>query len=86
MYNNEQTMQVQVETYVDESGVEKVRRFRLDSRIVEVADNIDQWHGADYRYLKVRGNDGNLYILRLNEARAEWELTMYQRTQPEGIL
>jgi hypothetical protein len=77
-------MQVQVETYMDEGGVEKVRRFRLDSRMVEVADNIDQWHGADYRYVKVRGSDGNLYILRLNEVRAEWELTMYQRTQSQG--
>ena len=77
-------MQVQVETYVDESGTEKVRRFRLDSREVEVADNIDQWHGADYRYVKVRGSDGNLYILRHNEIRANWELTMYQRSQSQG--
>ena len=77
-------MQVQVETYVDEGGAEKLRRFRLDSRVVEVADNIDQWHGADYRYVKVRGSDGSVYILRLNEARAEWELTMYQRSQSQG--
>jgi hypothetical protein len=67
-------MQVQVETYVDERGAEKLRRFRLDSRVVEVADNIDQWHGADYRYVKVRGSDGNVYILRHNEVRVEWEL------------
>ncbi len=60
-------MQVQVETYVDEGGVEKLRRFHLDSRVVEVAENIDQWHGPDYRYVKVRGSDGNVYILRLNE-------------------
>ena len=77
-------MQVQVETYVDECGAEKLRRFRLDSRVVEVTDNIDQWHGADYRYVKVRGSDGSVYILRLNEARAEWELTMYQRSQSQG--
>jgi len=77
-------MQVQVETYVDEGGAEKLRRFRFDSRVVEVADNIDQWHGADYRYVKVRGSDGSVYILRLNEARAEWELTMYQRSQSQG--
>jgi hypothetical protein len=77
-------MQVQVETYVDERGAEKLRRFRLDSRVVEVADNIDQWHGADYRYVKVRGSDGNVYILRHNEVRVEWELTMYQRSQSQG--
>ena len=80
----EHAMQVQVETYVDEGGAEKLRRFRLDSRVVEVADNIDQWCGADYRYVKVKGSDGNVYILRHNEIRAEWELTMYQRSQLQG--
>jgi hypothetical protein len=77
----EHVMQVRVETYVDESGAEKLRRFRLDSRVIEVAENIDQWYGANYRYIKVRGSDGNVYILRHNEIRAEWELTMYQRSQ-----
>lgn len=77
-------MRVEVETYVDEGGAEKLRRFRFDSRIIEVADNVDQWHGAGYRYVKVRGCDGNVYILRHSETRAEWELTMYQRSQSEG--
>ena len=78
-------MQIRAETYVDEGGVEKLRRFWLDGREIEVGDNIDQWHGADYRYFKVMGNDSNVYILRLNEARADWELTMYQRSQSRGI-
>jgi len=83
--DNEHGMQVQVETYVDEGGVEKLRRFRLDSRVIEVADNIDQWHGADYRYVKVRSSNGNIYILRHSEIRAEWELTMYQRAQSQDV-
>jgi hypothetical protein len=37
-----------------------------------------QWHGADYRYFKVKGDDGNFYILRFDEARSEWDLTMFQ--------
>jgi hypothetical protein len=73
-------MQVEVETFVDEGGVEKIRRLYLAGREIEVAENIDQWHGADYRYFKVRGNDGNLYILYLNEFRTAWALTMYQRS------
>jgi len=72
-------MQVQVETYVDKGDVEKLRRFYLDGREIRVAENIDQWHGADYRYFKVRGSDGNVYILHLNEIPTEWALTMYQR-------
>ena len=78
-------MQVRVETYVDEGDVEKLRRFWLDGREIEVTDNIDQWHGANYRYFKVRDSDSNVYILRLNEVRADWELTMYQRTQSQGV-
>lgn len=73
-------MQVQVETYADQ-GVEKLRRIRFDSRQIEIIDNIDQWPGADYRYFKVRGSDGNLYMLRHDEMRATWELTMYERPQ-----
>ena len=74
-------MQVQVETYVDQ-GVEKLSRIRFDSRQIEIAENIDQWHGPDYRYFKVRGSDGNLYMLRHNELRADWELTVYERAIP----
>jgi hypothetical protein len=78
-------MLVQVEIYVDERGAEKLRRFQLDDRTVEVADNIDQWHGAGYRYVKIRGNDGDLYILRHDELRETWELTMYQRAESHAI-
>jgi len=76
-------LQVRVETYVDRDGVEKVHRIRFDSRQIEIAENIDQWHGADYRYFKVRGSDGTLYMLRHNETRADWELMMYERTQSQ---
>ena len=77
-------MQVQVETYVDEGGAERLRRFCLDSRVIEVVDNIDQWHGANYRYVKVRSCDGDVYVLRHSETGDEWELTMYQRSQSQG--
>jgi hypothetical protein len=71
-------MQVQVESDAAGSGIEKPRRFHLDGRSVEVIANIDRWFGPDYCYFKVKGDDGNLYILRLDEARDEWELTMFQ--------
>lgn len=82
----ERLMQVSAETEVDDHGVERLRRFWLDGRKIEVIDNLDQWHGADHHYLKVRGSDGNVYILRLDEVRGEWELTMYQRAQMEDAL
>jgi hypothetical protein len=77
-------MRVQVETYMDEGGAERLRQFRFNNRVVEVAENIDQWHGVNYRYVKVRGADGSVYILRHDEIRAEWELTMYQSSPPQS--
>jgi hypothetical protein len=76
-------MRVEVESYAGYRGAELLRRVRMDGRDIEIAENIDQWHGAGYRYHKVRGHDGNLYILRLDEGRAEWELTMFQRPEAE---
>ena len=76
-------MRIRVETYAGHGGVEMPRRFRLDGREIEVADNLDQWQGAYDRYFKVRGKDGNLYILRLDEVRAVWELIMFQSAQSE---
>ena len=71
-------MRVLVETSAGHGGVEMPKRFRLDGREVEVTDNLDQWHGAQDRYFKLMGDDGNLYILRLDERRAEWELILFQ--------
>jgi len=45
---------------------------------VDVLETLDQWYGPDYRYIKVRGTDGGLYILRFDEPQAEWELTMFK--------
>jgi hypothetical protein len=69
-------MQVQVES--DASGSGEPRRLRFDGRSIEVTENVDRWFGRDYCYFKVNGDDGSLYILRLDEARHEWELIFFQ--------
>ncbi len=78
-------MQVQVETYAGDSGIELPTRFHLDGRSIEVIDNIDRWFGPDYCYFKVKDAGGNLYILRLDEPRNEWELTMFRSARAEGL-
>lgn len=57
-------------------------RLYFDERCVEVAENIDRWWGSDYCYFKVRGDDGNLYILRVDDNRNEWDMTLFQREGP----
>src|SRR5438132_5212974 len=55
-------------------------RAKLEAEILVLrqVETVDQWYGQDYCYFKIKGNDGNLYILRFDEGRAEWELTMFQ--------
>ena len=74
-------MRVMVETYVGYDGVEMPRRFHFDSREIEVTENIDRWPGPDYCYFQVKDSDGNTYILRHDQRRAEWELTLFQSGQ-----
>jgi hypothetical protein len=69
-------MHVEVETH-EAQGMPMPRRIRLDERAIEVAEVLDQWFGADYWYCKIRGDDGALYILRLDEKRFAWSLTLF---------
>jgi hypothetical protein len=40
---------------------------------------MDQWLAPDHRYFKIRGDDGDLYIVRHDVASGEWTLTMFRR-------
>jgi hypothetical protein len=73
-------MRIEVESDAGDSHIEEPKRIRLDGRVVEIVETIDRWPGRDYYYFKVKGDDGNLYILRRDEAGDGWELTMFQRT------
>jgi hypothetical protein len=72
-------MRIQVETHETLRDPEQVHRLQFNGRGVEIVETADQWAGPDYRYFKVRDTDGNLYIVRHDEPRNEWELTMFER-------
>ena len=48
-------------------------------------DIIDQWYGADYRYVKVKDDDGGLYILRFNERYNEWAVIMFVSARGQAL-
>ena len=52
-------------------------RFYLGPREIGVEEVVDRWLGVDRRYFKVRGDDGDLYILRHEVFREHWELTLF---------
>jgi hypothetical protein len=45
--------------------------------VVEVADVLDRWPGADHLYVKLRGADGATYVLRRSPDGA-WQLVLFQ--------
>jgi hypothetical protein len=77
-------VRIEVEASQDR-GIEIPRAFRLNADRIEVVEVLDQWYGPDYRYCKVKGGDGALYILRLDENRSEWHLTMFASARVQGL-
>jgi hypothetical protein len=70
-------MIVKVACYAGHRGEETPRRLSFDGRSVELVETLDCWLGTDHRYFKMAGEDGAIYLLRHDTARARWELTMY---------
>jgi hypothetical protein len=72
---------LRVESGADRAGQAIPRRFYLGSRPVQVDEVIDRWLGDDRSYYKVRGDDGDVYILlrewAAERAQEHWELTLF---------
>ena len=70
-------LNVRVECYSGYRGEEAPAKFYLGTREVSVLDVVDRWLGPNYRYFKLRGSDGGVYILRNDTAQVRWELTLF---------
>ena len=68
---------VRVECYAGYREEETPRRFFLGQRKIEVVEILDRWLAPGHRYFKVRGDDGNRYILRYDAAADAWDLTLF---------
>lgn len=77
-------MRLDVETTRD-SGRELPRAFHLKGRRVAVVDVVDQWFGPDYRYCKLKGDDGAVYILRVIEHCSAWQLTLLSSPRIQAV-
>ncbi|WP_199177434.1 hypothetical protein [Geothermobacter hydrogeniphilus] len=74
---NAATVEVRVDCYAGYRGEETPRRFFLGERRIEVVEILDRWLAPDHRYFKVRGDDGDLYILRHASDSGHWDLILY---------
>src|SRR2546425_9357210 len=72
---------IQVECYAGHRGEETPRAIVIGDRRVEVVELLDRWLAPDHRYFKLRGHDGDLYIVRHDVTSGLWDLTMYERAR-----
>jgi hypothetical protein len=75
-------MRLDVDCSNDVHGNAVPTRLGFDGRTVAVTEILDRWPGRHYSYFKIKGDDGAIYVIRHDEGRAEWELTLFQRGAP----
>jgi hypothetical protein len=74
---------VEVECQPEQHPWPTPRRLRFGNRVITVAEVVDRWFGADDQYVKIRSDDGRLYIVHHDRAANQWELTLYDRRGTE---
>ena len=73
---------LKVECYSGHRGEETPRALTISDRRVFVDEILDRWLAPDHRYFKLKGDDGDLYIVRQDTTSGAWELTMFKRDTP----
>ena len=71
-------MKIKVECYSGYKANERPVSFSTDHRKYVVKELLDQWHGPDYTYFRLRADDNNIYILKYNEQNDEWSMASYR--------
>ena len=71
-------LNVDVECYAGHRGEQTPRALILGDRRIDVAEVLDAWLAPEYRYFKLRGADGDIYLVRHDELSSTWELTMFR--------
>jgi hypothetical protein len=77
-------VKIAVESYAGYRGEQEPRAFTLGERRLAVMEIVDRWIGPDHRYFRVSADDGNLYVLRRDDAADEWTLGAFTRTPRTG--
>ena len=65
-----------VDTYSGYKVDEHPVALRLWGRRIAVREILDRWYGEDHAYFKLTGEDGMVYIVRLDRSSDTWELML----------
>jgi hypothetical protein len=80
----EHLLQIGVECYAGHRGEQTPRTLILADRRIGVVEVLDAWLAPDHRYFKLKAEDGDTYIVRHDERRGLWELTMFSAERKDG--
>jgi len=72
-------MAIRVECYAGYRGEQEPLAFWFGERRVAVRGIVDRWFAPTQRWFKVEADDGQMYVLRLDEATGDWELAALTR-------
>jgi len=78
-----QLMRIQIEPDADVKAAP--RSLYWGERRIEIIEIMDQWYGADYRYVKVRTHDSSVWIVRFDEIGDQWELIMFSSARAQDL-
>lgn len=65
---------VDVECYAGYRGDQRPTKFVLREKVFLVKEVEDQWYSPSAMYFRIRADDGNLYVLRHDQAEDHWTL------------
>lgn len=78
MSETRDAFEIGVECDAGHRGEQTPRTLILADRRIPVAELLDAWLAPDHRYFKLKGGDGDTYLVRHDEQRGIWELTMFR--------
>lgn len=81
---DERLLSIGVECYAGHRGEQTPRTLILGERRIAVMEVLDAWLAPDHRYFKLKGADGDTYLVRHDERSDTWELTMFRSKRVDG--
>ena len=79
LYTEAESMSIRVECYAGYRGEQEPLAFWLGERRLAVHAVVDRWFAPTQRWFKVDADDGNMYVLRHDDASGDWEIAAYRR-------
>ena len=70
-------MPIRVECYAGYRAEQEPLAFWCGERRLEVRAVVDRWAAPAQRWFKVDADNGNVYILRHDEASGDWEIVAF---------